>query len=518
MSSFVLSHLSVLGTKFLEQVLLVTISVFLAILIGMPLGILVVRVQSLKKIILSMAGILQTIPSLALLAFLLPFTGIGVLPAIIALTLYALLPIVRNTVIGLEEVSDKVIEAARGLGFSDLQRLWLVELPLALPVIVAGIRTATVICVGIATLAAFIGAGGLGDFINQGLAMNDTQLILLGAIPAAILAIALDFLISRIEKAMTCEKKQTHKHKVPGKVIGVMAGCVFLISLIVIGFYWQSQQYKRICIASKNFTESMILTEMMAEVIEAKTSLHVTRKFNLGTTQICQAALEKGDIDLYPEYTGTAYLVVLKGKNAGQYSPKAMFDTVNAAYQKRFHMTWLSPFGFNNSESIAVRDEYAEARHLHTISDLVPIEKSLILAAPSEFMQRSDGFSGLSKVYSLHFGTIKQMNLGLIYHAIHEGDVNVVTAFTTNPYVQAYHLKVLQDNKHFFPPYYAAPLIRDKTLHKYPQIVTALQTLHNVLTEDTVRKLNYQVDIQKKSVASVAREFLREQGIINRNE
>lgn len=201
-AEFVLQRYPDLLTKLGEHLILTGISTGIAIVIGLPLGIWITRNPYIRGLILSVAGIVQTVPSLALLAFLLPFMGIGVAPAVVALTLYALLPIIRNTFTGLDGISPEIIEAAHGMGFTDRQRLWMVEMPLALPVIVAGIRTAAVIGVGIATLSAFIGAGGLGDFIVRGLALNNTSLILLGAVPAAALALGLDFLIGIVEKKL----------------------------------------------------------------------------------------------------------------------------------------------------------------------------------------------------------------------------------------------------------------------------------------------------------------------------
>lgn len=186
--------------KTLEHLQLAGVSVGLAVIVGVPLGILIMRVPLLRGPVLNATGVIQTIPSLALLGFLLPLLGLGTTPALVALTLYALLPIVRNTYTGLSGLPPEIIEAARGMGFTRTQRLWLVDLPLALPVIVAGVRTAAVITVGVATLAAFIGAGGLGYFIFRGISMGDNKLILLGATFAAILALLIDFLIGRIER------------------------------------------------------------------------------------------------------------------------------------------------------------------------------------------------------------------------------------------------------------------------------------------------------------------------------
>jgi len=192
-----------LGSKTLVHFGLILASVSVAVVVGVPLGLWIRRNATFRSPVLGAVSVVQTVPSLALLALLLPVFGIGVKPTLVALSLYALLPIVRNTFTGLNEVPPSVLEAARGLGFTPRQQFWLVELPLALPVVVAGIRTSTVICVGIATIAACIGAGGLGDFIFRGLAMRNTRLILLGAVSAAVMALVLDFAIGRIEWAMT---------------------------------------------------------------------------------------------------------------------------------------------------------------------------------------------------------------------------------------------------------------------------------------------------------------------------
>lgn len=186
--------------KFREHLLLTGVSASIAIMLGVPLGILITKNKTIRGTVLAISGIIQTIPSLAMLAFLLPFLGIGFKPAIVALSLYAFLPIIRNTYTGLANISEEIIEAAVGVGLTPKQQLLLVELPLALPVIFAGIRTAAVIGVGIATLSSFIGAGGLGDFINRGLALNNSKLIFLGAGSAAFLALTIDFGLSMIER------------------------------------------------------------------------------------------------------------------------------------------------------------------------------------------------------------------------------------------------------------------------------------------------------------------------------
>ncbi len=513
LTNFLSANAPQLKIKLIEQSYLVALSTGLALLIGIPLGILLTRTPRVKNFVMSLISALWTVPSLALLAFFIPFLGIGIKPAIITLAIYALLPILRNTVTGLEGVPDASIEAAYGLGFTNWQRLWMVELPLALPVMIAGIRTAVSIGVGVATLAAFIGAGGLGDFINQGLALNNTDLILLGAIPAAIMALVLDFIIGQIEKAIQTKhikRSKGEKIKLTCLIIIIVGAFVFLAQNAVANYLMDRGDTIRI--ASKNFTESMTLAEMMTQLIEAKTKLTVIPKYNLGSTSICQAALLNGQIDMYPEYTGTAYLMVLKLKDPK--SPQQVYQAVKDNYKKRFNLIWLKPFGFNNTEAIIVRQSFAKKFQLTDISDLIPIEKRLIIGAPAEFMKRPDGFIGLKDTYHLQFGKVRQMDPGLMYEAIKSGAVNVIAGFSTDGRIPAYHLVVLRDDKHFYPPYYAAPIIRGDVLKAHPEINKVLQSLFGTIDDATMQRLNYEVDIEKKSPAQVAREFLMQKGLL----
>ncbi|GAB4222994.1 MAG: glycine betaine ABC transporter substrate-binding protein [Gammaproteobacteria bacterium] len=500
---FFIGHVPELGTKIFEQINLVVIATLAAVMIGLPCGIWISRFPRSKTAILGVANILQTIPSLALLTLLLPFVGIGFKPALIALTLYALLPIIRNTVTGIEGVPAESIEAARGLGFTYLQRLWLVELPLALPVIVAGIRTAVVISTGIATIAAFIGAGGLGDFINRGLATNDMRLVMLGAIPAALLALLLDMVIARIEKLLAIRDRK--KRRIAKYAIVTISSALFAG---VIGWSWWGMPASNevVRVATKNFTEQFILGEIIAQTLEAKTDLTVERKFNLGTTDICHAAMIKGEIDIYPEYTGTALLTILHQPK--QTDAKKVFAKVSAEYQELFAITWLAPFGFENTQAIAVQDEVAKRHNLNTISDVVPLASTMILGAPAEFTTRADAGPALEKIYNLRFKEVKEMQPGLMYQAIKEGFVDGIFAFSTDGRLTAYRLKVLRDDKQALPPYDAAPLIRTEILHQHPEIVTALAPLANAIDATSMQQLNYLVDIKKQDIAQVAHQFL----------
>ncbi|MGD9234676.1 MAG: ABC transporter permease subunit, partial [Desulfobacterales bacterium] len=289
--AYIVERLPELWLRIGEHLMLTGCSTLAAMFIGIPVGIFLSRTTWLRGPVMGLIGILQTIPSLAMLVFLLALLNkIGVLPALIALTLYALLPIARNTLTGLEEVSAEVMEAAEGIGMKEYQQLLMVRIPLAAPVIVAGIRTAAVVGVGIATLSAFIGAGGLGQFINRGLALANTKLILLGAIPAALLALIVDFSIGAFEWGLRPERKKDKK----GSVKLLMRRLAFMLpaALILMGIFtyftkpgWISESakpletgHKVVRIGTKNFTEQLILGEMMAQVIEAKTDLNVERR------------------------------------------------------------------------------------------------------------------------------------------------------------------------------------------------------------------------------------------------
>lgn len=503
----ILGYLSVLKEKTLEHIFLTALALLMASAFAIPIGVWIYRVPSLKNIVLKIGSISQTIPGLAMLALLVPLLGLGNTPTLVVLTFYALYPILRSTYTGLESVPVECIEAARGLGFSNFQRLWIVELPLALPVIISGVRVATAMTIGITTIAAFIGAGGLGDFITQGLALNDTFLILSGAIPAALLALSFDFGISQLETWLQRRKASLSKSSLLQKIIWITSG------LIIIGFgasFFHLQKRETLVIASKNFTEQYILAEIMAQLIEAKTSIRVVRKFNLGSTTIVHQAMLKGHIDLYPEYTGTAYLTVLK--RPYQQDQATVLSEVQKDYMEMFGLFWLPPFGFSNSQSLAIRKEDAKKYNIYTISDLSLHSKALKIAAPPEFLKRPDAFPGLKKAYELSFKKVMQVDPNLMYKAINYKKVDVIGAFTTDGNLQKYDLLVLKDDKGFYPPYQASPVVRKAVFESLPQLREVLALLEGKISQEKMTTLNALVDINGQSPAKVAKDFLAELG------
>ena len=519
LSTFISERLPELWLRTGEHLMLTGCSSGAAMLIGIPIGMLVFRKSWLRNPAMGAIGILQTIPSLAMLAFLLALLHrIGALPAIIALTIYALLPIVRNTLTGLEGVSPQVMEAAKGIGMTHGQQLRMVRIPLAAPVIVAGIRTAAVVGVGIATLSAFIGAGGLGQFINRGLALSNTRLILLGAIPAALLALVIDFTIGAFEWGLRPERKRGNKGPVQAMIrltARFMPILLILAGMFVYftGPYAQKRQTSSaprtgtVIIGTKNFTEQLILGELMAQIIEGQTGLTVERRFNLGGTMICHGALANGEIDLYAEYTGTGLTAILKAPVISD--PEKALHHVRKAYHERFSARWLQPFGFNNTYAMTVRKDDAVQRQWHTISDLEDTASQLRAGFTAEFAERPDGYPGLSRVYDLEFLEVKDLDPAIMYQAIANREVDVICAFATDGRIAALNLTPLDDDRGFFPPYQAAPVVRQQCLTAHPEVGDALSLLGGILDNATMQHLNFDVDGKKKSPADVARRFLK---------
>lgn len=359
--------------KILDQLLqhigLTFISLLLAVIIGIPLGIFITRRRRFAGPVLAFTGVLQTIPSIALLGFMIPLFGIGPLPAITALFLYALLPIVRNTFTGISEVDPVIIESARGMGLNYAQVLRKVQLPLAMPVILAGIRIATVINVGVATLASYIGAGGLGEFIFGGISLNNTNMIFAGAIPAALLAVSLDFILSRLQKIKAGNLK-----------VAIWFLPVFLI--ILSSFYLLPSLYRG----------------------------------------------------------------------------------------------------------------------------------NLLAGFTPEFMGRQDGYLGLRDVYGLNMQTVV-ISDAVMYKAAYEKKLDVISGYSTDGRLKAYGLTILEDDKNIFPPYYAAPVIREDSLKKFPEVEDALNLLAGHINDSVMIELNYRVDFLKQQPTKVAQEFLKSKGL-----
>jgi osmoprotectant transport system permease protein len=486
-----------------QHVLLVLVSTLAAVAIGVPAGAAAARRPRLGRPILVLTSAAQTIPSLALLGFLLPLPllgGVGPRTALVALVIYALLPIVRSTVTGIRNVDPAVIEAGVAMGMTRRQLFWLVQFPLALPSIISGIRVATVIGVGTATIAAAIGAGGLGEYIFRGLSMVDATTILAGAVPAAALALGADGALALLESRVRQGRGRPSARLRAAGITALIAAALAVVVTL------RADSGEAIVVGSKNFTEQVILGELLAQAIEAEGEVRVVRKLNLGGTFICDRGLRTGELDAYVEYTGTAVSAVFHEEVPRD--PPLAFARARELYA-RGGLTALDPLGFNNTFAILVRSADARSRGLRTIEDLRTVERTWRPGFGYEFLQRQDGYPGLVERYGLQFAAPpRAMELSLIYPALSGGQVDVIAGDATSALIDALELTQLEDNRRYFPPYDAIPVVRTATLLRYPAVGRALARLAGRITNAEMRAMNAAVDLQQRPVQAVAREFL----------
>ena len=494
-----------------QHVVLVFISILAAVIIGVPTGILLTRYRALRGPVLGLANVMQTIPSLALFGFLIPLPfigGIGARTALVALVLYSLLPIIRNTVTGILGVEPSVREAAVAMGMTDGQVLRQVELPLAMGVIVTGIRVATVIAVGVTTIAAAVGAGGLGVYIFRGLRQYDNNLLLAGALSAALLALAADFLLGLLERQFSFETKR--RSRLPKIAVAIVA-------LLVIGgiVLWRSSngssstEQTRVSVGSKDFTESALLAEIVAQMLEAR-GVSVERRFELGGN-LPHEAMVSGTLDLYPEYTGTSYTAILHHAPIGD--PRAVYDQVKQEYASKFNVEVSPPLGFENTFAILVRGEEARRLNLKTISDVAPHAPRWRAGFGQDFMSRADGYPGFSKTYGLKFAEVREMDLSLTYIALSSRQVDLIAGNSTEGRIATLDLFQLADDRRYFPPYEAVYLVRQDSVTRVPALSEVLTKLANAISTEEMRRLNYEIDGNKRDPKEVVREWLGGRGL-----
>lgn len=288
---------------------------------------------------------------------------------------------------------------------------------------------------------------------------------------------------------------------------------VLLLSLSLVGCSsFTGGKSDKVVIGGKNFTEQDILVHIMKELLEAKTKLKVEVKPYLGGTNVVSQAMERGDLDIYAEYTGTALVNILGQPSMN--NPDAAYEKVKQIYKEQKRLVWLKPFGFNNTYTLSMRADQAEKLGINSFSDLAKQAPQLALGATHEFLERSDGYMGLQKVYGMNFVSMNGMDPGLTYAACRDNKVDVIDAFSTDGRITAFNLKVLKDDKNFFPPYYAAPVVREETLKKHPEIAETLNLLAGKLDDKQMSVLNAKVDLEKKDPKEVAREWLKAQGLI----
>ena len=503
--------------EYLSAHVRLTLAALLAgVLLAVPVGVLVSRVRSLEGPVVGLAGVIQTIPALALLAVMVPLLsglglpGIGVLPAFLGLVLYSLLPILRNTVAGLRGIDPAVLEAAEGVGMTGRERLVQVELPLALPVVAAGVRTATVWTVGMATLSTPVGAPSLGNYVFAGLQTRNSASILTGCAAAAALALGLDFLVRQVATGLGERRRGRIAFGLVG--LGLLAAWAWSVggasgsgSGAASGSASGSEA-RAIRIGGKTFTEQYVLAEILAGTVRSRTGRSATVLTGLGST-VAFDALARGEIDLYVDYTGTLWSTVM-GRPAAAESRERVLEEVRAWLLSTHGIRVAAALGFENAYCFAVQRETAESLRLRSLDDLSRHAASLTLASDYEFLSRSE-WRSVERAYGLAFREKRTMDPSLLYQAIAARQVDVVTAYSSDGRIDALDLVVLEDSKRAIPPYDAVVLAGARIAREAPDVMAAVASLDGKIDAARMRALNRIVDEEGKSAKAAAEAFLK---------
>ena len=515
MSEALAAQLDLLPGYLTAHLQLALVALLLGAALSVPAGVWVTRRAALESGVLGLASVVQTIPSLALLAIMVPLLGslgaltarafgvalrsIGYLPAVVALTLYSVLPILRNTVTGIAGVDPALVEAARGVGMTRAQRLRRVELPLAMPVIVAGVRTAAVWVVGAATLSTPVGATSLGNYIFSGLQTRNTTAVLVGCAASALLALALDQTIRLLEAGARRRSRRL-----------VLAASAILVALY--GYTAASLAAGRLAaprpalrIGAKTFTEQYILAELLALQVRRETGLDAEIVGSLGST-VAFDALRSGDLDVYVDYSGTIWATIMK--RGGSFATRdGVLEEVSAFLAREHGIRVVGALGFENTYALGMLATRAAELGVGRIGDLAPLAQHLEIGGDYEFFQRAE-WAALVETYGLRFRSQRSMDSALMYQAVAEGQVDVISAFSTDGRIAAYGIVLLADERGVIPPYDAIVLAGPGVATRAPQALEALGRLEGTIDASTMQRLNLAVDRDGRAPGDVARELL----------
>ena len=491
-----------------EHLFIVLAASILSIAIGLPLGIWAYVSKTARPAILRAVDLLQTIPSLALLGIIMVFLDPGKLTVIIGITLYSLLPIVRNTCLGLQEVDPGVKEAARGMGMSKPYRVLMVEFPLAFPTVFTGIRIAVVNAIGTAVFAAFVGGGGLGGVITQAIRISDMKLILAATGVLMVIAVVLDLLMGWFETQMHKDRGGSRKMWIPVAAI-LLAFCLLLP-------YGRGSSGD-LMLYDGDYSETQLMHHMVKMLVEDQTDLTVTIQDQM--SQVNNFNALNGDshtCDLMISYDGTLLTTFFHQDVTDVPEGMSIYDYVNQVAWEEYGMRLLEKLGFDNTYAIAVPQAVADQYGLETISDLVPVADQLTFGAEQGFftLEGSMKYGPFTEFYGLNFRNPVSVDLGLKYAAVENGSFDVTVVYATDGLNRKAGLKILEDDKSFFPDYNGAFLVREDVLEKYPELEGILNQLAGEIPTEQMAELTYQVDVLGRTVDDVAREFLVSQGLL----
>ena len=491
-----------------EHLFIVLAASLLSIAAGLPLGIWAYVSRTARPVILRVVDLLQTIPSLALLGIIMVVLDPGKLTVIIGITLYSLLPIVRNTCLGLQEVDPGVKEAARGMGMSKPYRVLMVEFPLAFPTVFTGIRIAVVNAIGTAVFAAFVGGGGLGGVITQAIRIKDMGGILAATGVLMVIAAVLDLIMGWFEHQMRRSRGGSRKMWIPVAAL-LLAFCLLL-------------PYGRgstgdILLYDGDYSETQLMHRMVKLLVEDRTDLTVTIQDQM--SQVNNFKSMTGDdhtCDLMISYDGTLLTTFFGQDPTDVPAGMSIYDYVNGVAQDEYGMVLLDQLGFDNTYAIGVPEALAEQYGLETISDLVPVAEQLVFGAEQEFftLEGSMKYNPFVETYGLRFKEATPVDMGLKYAAIENGSFDVSVVYATDGLNRKVGLKILEDDKSFFPDYNGAFLVRQDLLDQYPEVAEILNLLAGKIPTEQMAELTYQVDVMGRTVDEVAHEFLVQLGLL----
>lgn len=488
----------------------------IATAVSAPLGVWASRRPRAGPALLGVAGALQTIPSLALLAFMVPvlaalgswsagvfgvaIPAIGRAPALAALSLYGTLPILQNVVAGLAGVDPALREAARAMGMTGRQRLWRVELPLALPVMVAGLRTAAVWVVGTATLATPVGAPSLGHFIFSGLQTRNFTAVSLGCVAAAALAFALDRVIGLLQRGLAARRRGP-----VAVALAALAGLALAAGLPGAGARGTAGGVAPVRIGAKTFSEQYVLAELLAGWLDREAGTPARVLGSLGSTVLFDA-LRAGEVDVYVDYTGTLWATIL-GRSDAAADRAAVLAEVRRVLAEEHGVTVAAALGFENAYALAMRRDHARTLGIETIDDLARHAPELSIGADYEFLTRPE-WRALVARYGLAFRSERSMDSSLMYQALAGEQVDVISAFSTDGRIAALDLVLLRDERGVIPPYDAIVLAGARLVRERPGVLAALGRLEGVLSAEAMQRLNGAVDQEGRTPREVARAWL----------
>ncbi len=488
------AQLALLPERLGEHLFLTAVALLVGVAVGVPLGIACLERPVLRRLALALTGVVQTVPSLALLALMVAATGtIGRGPALIALSAYSILPILRNTVAGLQGTSPELIEAGVGLGMTDAQVLMQVRLPPAIPMIMAGIRTAAVWTVGIATLSTPVGATSLGNFIFAGLQTRNTAAVLVGCAAAAALALAIDVWIGAIEREL-------RGRRAPRAAV-LAGGFVVCVVATIAATRRGGEEHGSVRIGAKTFTEQYVLARLIASRLE-RAGVASRAIESLGST-VAFDALAAGEIDVYVDYSGTIWTNHMR--RTDHPGREQVLAGVSEWLEREHGIVCLGGLGFENAYAFAMTRERARELGVTDLGALARRSPELSLGSDYEFIERPE-WEAVRAAYGLAFRELASFDPALMYGAVANGQVDAIAAFSTDGRIDAFELVLLGDPRGALPPYDAL-LLLSRAAAARPEVALALRPLVGAIDSAAMRRSNRLVDLEALSVDEAAREL-----------